>query len=65
MWRYPETGGNSTGCTGLKQGKDPISAEGGRAMKKQLEKKTLEKEAVLWTKAKNTLDRDDVRLCRK
>jgi len=34
-------------------------------MKKQLEKKTLEKEAVLWTKAKNTLDRDDVRLCRK
>jgi hypothetical protein len=34
-------------------------------MKKQLGKKTLEKEAVLWTKAKNSLDRDDVKMCRK
>ena len=34
-------------------------------MKKQLEKKVLEKEAVLWGKMKNTLDRDEIRVCRK
>ena len=34
-------------------------------MKKRLGKKTREKEAVLWTRVKNSLDRDDVRTCRK
>jgi len=34
-------------------------------MKKQLEKEILEKEAALWTKTKSSLDRDEVKLCRK
>ncbi len=34
-------------------------------MKKQLEKEVLEKEALLWGKVKNTLDRDEIRVCRK
>lgn len=65
MSRGPEADGDGTGHPGLRPGEDPTIAEGGKAMKKQLETKTLEKEAVLWTKTKNGLDRDDVRVCRK
>ena len=39
--------------------------KGGRSMKKEPEKKVLEKEAVLWSKMKSTLDRDDIRMCKK
>ena len=38
---------------------------GGDAMKKRLDKKTLEKEALFWSKRKNVLDRDEVKACRK
>jgi hypothetical protein len=38
---------------------------GGEAMKKRLDKKTLEKEALFWSKRKNVLDRDEVKGCRK
>ncbi|OPY68577.1 MAG: hypothetical protein A4E57_01686 [Syntrophorhabdaceae bacterium PtaU1.Bin034] len=34
-------------------------------MKKQLDKETLKKETVLWRKMKNSLSRDDIRVCRK
>lgn len=34
-------------------------------MKKQLGKKTLEKEALFWIERKNTLERDEVKACRK
>ena len=34
-------------------------------MKKQLGKKTLEKESLVWAKIKNALDRDEVKLCHK
>ena len=34
-------------------------------MKKQLDRKTLEKEALFWAKRKNVLDRDEVKACRK
>jgi hypothetical protein len=36
-----------------------------RDMKKQLDKETLKKEAILWGKMKNALGRDDIRVCRK
>jgi hypothetical protein len=34
-------------------------------MKKQLGRKTLEKESRFWAKAKNALARDEVKVCRK
>jgi hypothetical protein len=34
-------------------------------MKKRLKKKTLEKEALFWTKRKNALTRDEVKACLK
>jgi hypothetical protein len=34
-------------------------------MKKQLDRKTLEKEALFWEKAKNAMDRDEIRVCLK
>jgi len=34
-------------------------------MKKRLDKKTLEKEALLWRGAKNALNREEVKVCRK
>jgi hypothetical protein len=43
---------------------DPLS-KGGETMEKRLEKETLEKEALLWSKMKNALNRDEVRVCRK
>ncbi len=36
-----------------------------RPMKKRLGKKTLKKEALFWATAKNALDRDQVKVCRK
>jgi hypothetical protein len=34
-------------------------------MKKKLDKKTLEKEALFWTKRKNAPTRDEVKACKK
>jgi len=34
-------------------------------MKKQLDRKALEKETLFWAKRKNVLDRDEVKACRK
>jgi hypothetical protein len=34
-------------------------------MKKQLDRETLKKEAEFWTKTKNALNREDVKVCRK
>ena len=39
--------------------------DGGEIMKKQLDPKTLEKEALFWKNRKNVLDRDEVKACRK
>jgi hypothetical protein len=42
-----------------------VFRKGGETMKKRLDKKTLEREALLWKGAKNALTRDDVKVCRK
>lgn len=34
-------------------------------MKKPLSRTTIEKETLFWAKVKNTLDRDDIKVCRK
>lgn len=34
-------------------------------MKKKLDKKTLEREALFWTKRKNAFVRDEVKTCKK